>query len=68
MASISIVTRLWSRAAGRKATQPAWLRRDVSIAPVDLHQLAQWPLTRLPRFVRESPVARRYLQLLSPLD
>ncbi len=68
MASLSIVTRLWPRAAGRSAAQPAWLRRAVSIPPADLHQLAQWPQARLPRFVRESPVALRYLRLLGPLD
>lgn len=32
----------------------------------NLHQLAQHP-DKLPRFVRESPVAIRYLHLLSPL-
>jgi hypothetical protein len=32
----------------------------------DLHQLAQNP--SLPRFVRESPVAMKYLHLLGPLD
>jgi len=68
MASISIVTRLWFRAAGRKATQPAWLRRNVRIVPPNLRQLSQWPLTRFPRFVRESPVALRYVRLLGPLD
>jgi len=68
MTSISIVTRLWSRAAGRKALQPAWLRRDVRIVPPNLRQLSQWPVARLPRFVRESPVALRYVRLLGPLD
>jgi len=33
----------------------------------DLHQLARQP-DLLPRFVRESPVAMRYLRLLGPLD
>jgi hypothetical protein len=33
----------------------------------NLHQLGQYP-NRLPAFVRESAVAMRYLQLLSPLD
>ena len=68
MTSISIVTRLWPRAAGSMCARPAWLRRGETISPANLHQLAQWPQTRLPRFVRESPVALRYLRLLGPLD
>ena len=33
----------------------------------NLHHLAQNP-SHLPRFVRESPVAMKYLHLLGPLD
>jgi hypothetical protein len=33
-----------------------------------LSELAQMPATRLPRFVRESEVAMKYLRLLGPLD
>jgi hypothetical protein len=33
----------------------------------NLHGLAQHP-ARMPRFVRDSPVAQRYLQLLGPID
>jgi hypothetical protein len=68
MASSTIVTRLCARIAG-------WLRdhlRGRCHAPTwqtyDLHQLAQLPRAALPRFVRECPVALRYLDLLGPLD
>jgi len=50
---------------------PAWcrqalLRRNRHLKRRDLHQLALDP-TVLPRFVRESAVAMRYLHLLGPL-
>ena len=35
--------------------------------PPNLHDLAQHP-GRLPRFVRDCPIAQRYLHLLGPLD
>jgi hypothetical protein len=41
-------------------------RRNPSLKRRNLHQLAQDP-TALPRFVRESAVAMRYLHLLGPL-
>jgi hypothetical protein len=44
----------------------AQLRRKCTSQP-DLHQLAHRSAD-LPRFVRESPVAMRYLRLLGPLD
>ena len=68
MASLSIVTRLWPRALGCETAPLARLRGTDSVSPTNLQQLAQWPLPRLPRFVRESPVALRYLRLLGPLD
>jgi len=66
MTSISIVPQL------RLLNQlPAWcrqalLRRNLHLKHRDLHQLALDP-TALPRFVRESAVAMRYLHLLGPL-
>jgi len=68
MASISIVTRLCARIAGRPAAQPARLHYELSWRTYNLQQLSQLPRTQLPRFVRESPVALRYLDLLGPLD
>lgn len=40
----------------------AWLQRP------SLTQLHEWPGHQLPRFVRESQVAMKYLKLLAPLD
>jgi hypothetical protein len=68
MASLSIVTRLWPRALGVKRRPWRGCEALDSVSPTNLQQLAQWPLPRLPRFVRESPVALRYLRLLGPLD
>jgi len=67
MTNIPIVSRLtplqqvftWGWQA---VTRRHWRRRRPN-----LHQLAQ-NLGLLPRFVRESPVAMRYLHLLEPLD
>ena len=67
MTNIPIVSRLtplqqvftWGWQA---VTRRHWRRRRPN-----LHQLAQ-NLGLLPRFVRESPVAMRYLHLLGPLD
>jgi hypothetical protein len=67
MTSTSIVTRFWSRRARATVAQPVWLRRLPSPRPPDLHQRAR-SSTQLPRFVRESAVAMRYLRLLGPLD
>ena len=44
----------------------SWAAKRLPHQRPDLHQLAQQP-EQLPRFVRESPVALRYLRLLSPL-
>jgi hypothetical protein len=33
-----------------------------------LSELARWPESRLPRFVRESAIAMKYLHLLGPMD
>lgn len=66
MTSISIVPRL------RLLNQlPAWCRQvfarhNPSLEHRNLHRLAQ-DQTALPRFVRESAVAMRYLHLLGPL-
>jgi len=66
MASISIVSR---SASLRQAPKPLWRafgpkkRRKQP----NLHRLGQ-KQAQLPRFVRESTVAMRYLHLLSPLD
>jgi hypothetical protein len=67
MTSIPIVTRLWPRRARAAPVQPAWLLRLPSVRAPDLHRHAQSP-TQLPRFVRESGVAMRYLHLLGPLN
>jgi hypothetical protein len=67
MTSIPIVTRLWSQRVRATTLQPVWLRRQPSPRPPNLHQRAQAPF-QLPRFVRESAVAMRYLHLLGPLN
>jgi hypothetical protein len=67
MTSLPIVTRLWSRRTTSTAEQPIWLRRLPASRPLALHQRTRSP-TQLPRFVRESAVAMRYLRLLGPLD
>ncbi len=59
MASIPIVP--WFGRLTQRRHRPTWLRERP-----DLHTLAGNPAL-LPPFVRESPVARRYLDLLSPL-
>jgi len=66
MTSIPILSRLplWKQSPTR--LRHATRRRDSSDRRPGLHQLAQDPAL-LPRFVRESPVARRYLDLLGPL-
>ena len=58
MTSISILPRfrIWTQRFVRQRRQHP-----------DLHHPAR-PPDRLPRFVRDSPVARRYLHLLGPLD
>ena len=64
MTSISIVSRLWQRCTELEHAVTAWLPHPLERNP---HTLARAP-DRLPRFVRDSPVAMRYLNLLAPLD
>jgi hypothetical protein len=66
MASISIVSR---SVPSRQATARLWrpFGRQKRRKRLDLHQLGR-KRAHLPRFVRESTVAMRYLHLLSPLD
>ncbi len=47
---------------------PTWLHRQAPIRCRTLFELAHMDETRLPRFVRESEVALKYLRLLGPLD
>jgi hypothetical protein len=49
------------------ARWPHWLAQPPAERS-SLSDLAQLPVSRLPRFVRESQVAMHYLQLLGPLD
>jgi hypothetical protein len=44
----------------------SWAAKRLPRQRPNLHQLAQQP-EKLPRFVRQTPVAMRYLRLLSPL-
>jgi hypothetical protein len=66
MTSMSIVPRLNLRQQWSHWRQRAFNHVKPSAARYDLHQLAQEP-TQLPPFVRQSPVAMRYLRLLGPL-
>jgi len=66
MTSIPILSRLQPWKQSPSCPRQAIARRDFRDRRPGLHQLAQDPAA-LPRFVRESPVAMRYLNLLGPL-
>jgi hypothetical protein len=65
MTSTSILSRLAPRGQFA-AVFPAWVAPRTPPPPTNLHDLAQQSVT-WPRFVRESALARRYLDLLGPL-
>jgi hypothetical protein len=67
MTSIPIVTRFWPRETRNTTVQPVWLRRLPLPQRPNPHQLAQ-SAPELPDFVRQSPVAMRYLRFLGALD
>jgi len=67
MTSIPIVTRFWPRETRNTTVQPVWLRRLPLPQRPNPHQLVQ-SLPELPDFVRQSPVAMRYLYFLGTLD
>jgi hypothetical protein len=66
MTSIPIVSRLWPWRQGASWPWRTSFRRHQFDRRPSIEYLAQHPEV-LPRFVRESAVARRYLQLLGPL-
>lgn len=57
----------WLAGIGRRLVPPLAVPETVSLNRPSIDQIAQWPASQLPGFVRESEVARHYLQLLGPL-